>query len=284
MKQLVRFFKMHGIGNDYVYLDCLDQQCAEPNKISQKITPRRFGVGGDGLVLILPSEKHDFRMQMFNNDGTEAEMCGNAVRCIGKYLYEKGHHSEKKLQLETLRGRIELEFNLSQHGNSVDSVRVDMGEPFLHPEDIPVLLGGERAVGVPYEIDGQSFSMTCVSVGNPHAVFFVDEITDEQVLGLGPKIETDPIFPRRTNVEFVKVISRNELEMRVWERGCGETWGCGTGASAVAVAAVLNGYCDREILIHLRGGDLQLEWTEDNHIFQTGPAEFVFEGRMEVDL
>jgi len=274
----VQFTKMHGAGNDYVYVNCLATELERPDEAARIMADRHFGVGGDGLVLIMRSDVADFRMRMFNSDGSEAEMCGNAIRCVAKYVYDRGHTDKTTVSVETLAGiRI---LDLAVADGVVEGVRVDMGEPILTPADIPVRADGDRVVDEPLTVDGETCRVTCVSMGNPHCVLFVDEITDRQVFGLGPKIEVHERFPRKTNVEFARVLARDELQMRVWERGAGETLACGTGASGLGVAAVLNGHCDRHITVHLLGGDLVIDWAENNHVFMTGPAAFVFDGEM----
>jgi len=274
----MRFVKMQGIGNDYVYVDCIRQPL--PNDIASlatKISDRNFGVGGDGLILICPSDKADARMRMFNNDGSESEMCGNGVRCVAKFVYDHGIAKKTSLAIETGRGVLKLE--LETAGGKCHQVRVDMGEPILIAENIPTTLLGTPPLEVPLVIDGVELKVTCVSMGNPHCITFVKEITNEMVLGIGPKVEKHSAFPRRTNVEFVRVDNPGEITMRVWERGSGETLACGTGACAVAVAGVLTGRTDRSIIAHLRGGDLRLDWSKtDNHVFMTGPAVEVFQG------
>ena len=275
-----KFFKMHGLGNDYIYFDCLDETISNPEEISRRLSGRHFGIGGDGIVLIEPSQSADYRMRMYNADGSEAEMCGNAIRCVGKYLFEAGITKAKTVSIETGAGVLGL--TLNQIGREVDSVGVDMGEPVLEGAKIPVASAAEQVVNEPFEIDGQLLRVTCVSMGNPHAVVFVDSITDGLVLGTGPLLERHEFFPNRVNAEFVQVLSRKEIRMRVWERGSGETMACGTGACAAAVAGVLNHLTDRDVRVHLTGGDLDIEWAEDNHVYMTGPATFVFEG--EVDL
>jgi diaminopimelate epimerase len=274
----MRFVKMQGIGNDYVYVDCIRQPM--PNDIASlatKISDRNFGVGGDGLILICPSDKADARMRMFNNDGSESEMCGNGVRCVAKFVYDHGIAKKTSLAIETGRGVLKLE--LETAGGKCHQVRVDMGEPILIAENIPTTLLGTPPLEVPLVIDGVELKVTCVSMGNPHCITFVKEITNEMVLGIGPKVEKHSAFPRRTNVEFVRVDNPGEITMRVWERGSGETLACGTGACAVAVAGVLTGRTDRSIIAHLRGGDLRLDWSKtDNHVFMTGPAVEVFQG------
>lgn len=281
MPTKLSFTKMQGAGNDYIYFNCLDKPLEDPSKIAKVLSDRHFGVGGDGIILILPSEQDDFRMRMYNPDGSEAEMCGNAVRCVAKYLYEKKLTQKKVIDLQTENGTKRLEMTIEDE--VVSSVRANMGEPILDASKIPVDLEGEQIVGVPFEVEGFSSKMTCVSMGNPHAIFFVDEITDDHIFKLGPIIENHNLFPNRTNVEFIKVLSPTELEMRVWERGTGETFACGTGAAAVCVASVLNELSERKVTIHLRGGDLELEWGEDNCLYKTGTAEFVFEGVAVID-
>ncbi len=274
----MRFVKMQGIGNDYVYVDCIRQPLpSDIASLATKISDRNFGVGGDGLILICPSDKADARMRMFNNDGSESEMCGNGVRCVAKFVYDHGIAKKTSLAIETGRGVLKLE--LETAGGKCHQVRVDMGEPILVAENIPTTLLGTPPLEVPLVIDGVELKVTCVSMGNPHCITFVKEITNEMVLGIGPKVEKHSAFPRRTNVEFVRVDNPGEITMRVWERGSGETLACGTGACAVAVAGVLTGRTDRSIIAHLRGGDLRLDWSKtDNHVFMTGPAVEVFQG------
>ncbi len=279
----MRFTKMHGAGNDYVYLDCFAQAAPEdPVDLAQRISDRHFGVGGDGLVLILPSGAADARMRMFNADGSEAEMCGNAVRCVAKYVYDHGLVQKPTLKIETGRGLLSLDLEVKN--GRVARARVDMGEPILTPADVPTTLpgnpqvAGHPVVNAELPVSGRKLLVTCVSMGNPHCVTYLPKLTDYWVLRIGPKVETDAHFPRRVNVEFVEVVSRGEVRMRVWERGSGETLACGTGASAVCVAGVLSGRTDRKVLVRLRGGDLELEWAEDNHVYMTGPATEVFSG------
>jgi diaminopimelate epimerase len=272
----MRFTKMQGAGNDYVYVDCFDQPAPDdPAVLSRAMSNRHFGVGGDGLILIMPSDKADARMRMFNADGSEAEMCGNGVRCVAKYVYDHGLARKSTLKIETGRGILALD--LQVEGDRVEKVRVDMGAPILEAERIPTALPGNPPLDV--SLPRQPLRVTCVSMGNPHAVAFVNLITDEMVLGIGPQVEKDAAFPRRTNVEFVQVHSPTEVTMRVWERGSGETMACGTGACAVCVAGVLAGKTQRRLLVHLRGGDLNLYWSEaENHVYMTGPAVEVFSG------
>ncbi|WP_417744988.1 diaminopimelate epimerase [Rosistilla oblonga] len=278
----MQFTKMQGAGNDYVYIDCFAQPTPENiADLAIKISDRHFGVGGDGMVLIQPSEIADARMRMFNADGSESEMCGNAIRCVAKYLYDHDIRRTPTLNIETGVGVLKLD--LQAEGDRVQQVTVNMGKPILEAAEVPTtILPSGRVVDEKFEIDGHQLSVTCVSMGNPHCVCFVESATDELVLGLGPKIEVDPRFPNRTNVEFVEVISRGELRQRTWERGSGETWACGTGASAVCAAAVLSGRTDRDVLIHLLGGDLRLRWDEaSGDMFKTGPAVEVFTGQWE---
>jgi diaminopimelate epimerase len=274
----MRFTKMHGCGNDYIYVDCVNNPSPrDPAALSKKISDRHFGVGSDGLILICRSEKADVRMRMFNADGSEAEMCGNGVRCVAKYAHDHGLVRKPILTVETGRGVLTLELEMA--GGVVKQVRVDMGEPILEAERIPTTLQGKPPTNVPLVAGDRTLSVTCVSMGNPHCITFVDEITDALVHGIGPKVENHPAFPRRVNAEFVRVVKPDEAVMRVWERGSGETMACGTGACAVAVAGVLTGRTQRRLLIHLLGGDLQLHWSEkDNHVYMTGPAVEVFSG------
>lgn len=273
----MRFTKMQGIGNDYIYIDCFREKVEDPARLSRKMSDRHFGVGADGIVLICPSEKADFRMRMFNADGSESEMCGNATRCIAKYVLERGLTRKHTVTLETGAGIKILEMRIE--GGEVQSVRVDMGAPAFRPEEIPVLLQGDRIVDHPVSFAGLPLRMTCVSMGNPHAVFFVEDAEHFDVTGIGPKIEADPLFPRKTNAEFATVLDRGHIRMRVWERGSGETMACGTGACATLAAAVLCGLTDREAELRLNGGNLRIIWDEKTgHILQEGPAVFVFDG------
>ena len=276
----MKITKMQGLGNDYIYIDCTKTEVADPEALARRISDRHFGVGSDGLVLILPCEEADFRMRMFNADGSESEMCGNASRCVAKYIHDRGLSDKEEIGLMTGAGLIGLKLNVKD--GKTESVRVDMGEPVLEGKRIPVNVEGNPVVGAPVKAKGQEFRMTCVSMGNPHAVIFVDDADSFDVHGVGAEIETDPLFPRRTNVEFATVKDRTHLRMRVWERGSGETMACGTGACATLVAAVLNGLCDRKATLALNGGPLTVEWDpETNHVFQEGPAEFVFDCEYE---
>ena len=273
----MKFTKMQGLGNDYIYVNCFEETVTDPPPLARRISDRHFGAGADGLVLICPGEKTEFRMRMFNADGSEAEMCGNAARCVGKYIHDRGLSDSTEIPLETGAGIKILRLVLKD--GKTQRVRVDMGEPELNPERIPAMLPGERAVGVPVEAGGQRLQVTCVSMGNPHAVVFVEDADRYDVHGIGALLEAHPLFPKKTNVEFVTVKDREHLRMRVWERGTGETMACGTGACATLAAAVLNGLSERKAVLELNGGPLTVEWDEaSNHIFQEGPAEFVFDG------
>jgi len=278
----MRFTKMHGAGNDYIYLDCFAQPAPrDPATLSIAMSDRHKGIGGDGLVLIGPSERADARMRMFNVDGGEAEMCGNAIRCVAKYLCDHGIVRKSELNIETGRGVLTLQV-FSENGK-VARARVNMGRPILEAEHIPTLLLGNPPIQAPLDVAGRTLKVTCVSMGNPHCVTFVDELSNSLVLGIGPQVERHPAFPRRVNAEFVRVISRGEVEMRVWERGSGETQACGTGASAVCVAGALNGLTDRTIVAHLPGGDLTLEWADSGEVYMTGAAAEVFSGDWGTD-
>lgn len=277
----MRFTKMHGLGNDYIYVNCFEETVENPSEVAKKVSDRHFGIGSDGLVLIMPSERADFKMRMFNSDGSEAEMCGNAIRCVGKYVFDRGMTNKNVIRVETLAGIKVLE--LTVQDGKAKLVKVDMGEPILKPENIPVNSDKEIFRTEPVEIDGKEFKVTCVSMGNPHAVSYVKNVDIFPLEKIGPKMEHHPLFPKRINAEFVEVIDRTTLKMRVWERGAGETLACGTGACAVLVASVLNGVSERKATVKLLGGDLIIEWNENNnHVYMTDPAVKVFEG--EVDL
>ena len=278
---------MHGAGNDYVYVDCFNEKTpSDLPGLARRISDRHFGVGGDGLILIHRSDVADARMQMFNADGSEAEMCGNGIRCVAKYVYDHGLATSRNLRIQTGAGILALDLEIVD--GLAERITVDMGEPILEPLLVPTTLLGAEAAGAgstkavvdaPLTVDGRELAVTCVSMGNPHCITYVEQLSDGWVLGLGPKIENDPHFPNRVNAEFVEVVSPGEIRMRVWERGSGETWACGTGACAVCVAGVLSGRSGREVLAHLPGGDLRLVWREDtNHVFMTGPAAEVFSG------
>lgn len=276
----MKFSKMHGIGNDYIYVNCFEETVNEPEKVSAVLSDRHKGVGGDGLVLIMPSDKADFRMRIFNADGSEAMMCGNASRCIGKYVYDMGLTHKTDITLETNSGIKYLTLYLKN--GKVDMVTVDMGKAVLVPKDIPVKSDLERFVSQPVEVCGRTWDITCVSMGNPHAVIFTEGVAEFDLEKIGPHFENHELFPNRVNTEFAEVIDDHTLNMRVWERGSGETFACGTGTCATVVAAVLNGICrhDEEILVHLRGGDLRIIYRSDGTVLMTGPAEYVFEGNV----
>ena len=276
----MKFTKMHGCGNDYVYVNCFEEAVGDPARIAPVVSDRHFGIGSDGLVLILPSDAADFRMRMFNPDGSEAEMCGNAIRCVAKYVHDRGLTDKTEFDCETGAGVLHLVATLK--GGEVEKVRVNMGRPRLDRCEIPMKGEPGRVLCEPLDVDGETFEVSCVSMGNPHAVIRVDEPTDDLVLGVGPKIENHPLFPARTNVEFIQVLSQSEVRQRTWERGAGETLACGTGASAVGVACALNGWTGRAVQIHLSGGDLEIEWAADDCVYMTGPATHVFDG--EIDL
>ena len=274
----MRFTKMQGAGNDYVYVDCFAQAPpADPQALARAMSDRHFGIGGDGLILVAPSEQADARMIMFNVDGTEAEMCGNGVRCVAKYVYDHGIAKRESLRIETGAGVLPIDVEVA--GGKVQRARVNMGQPILQSAQIPTTLPGDPPIDAELRMGTNRFAVTCVSMGNPHCVIFVPAASDELVLGLGPQIEHAPEFPRRVNVEFVEVVSRTRLKQRTWERGSGETLACGTGASAVCVAGVLSGRTERRVTIELLGGELELHWNEDDgFVYMTGPAEEVFSG------
>lgn len=277
----MKFTKMHGLGNDYIYVNCMKDCPNDPAGLSKRLSDRHFGIGSDGLVLIMPSKIADFRMRMFNSDGSEAEMCGNASRCVGKYVYDNGLTDKKSVTMETLAGVKILE--LKVENGKVELVRVDMGEPVLKPVDIPVNSNKDLFISEPVIIKDRTFQVTCVSMGNPHAISYVDDVADFPLEVYGPVMEINELYPRKINSEFVEVIDRKTLKMRVWERGAGETLACGTGACAVVVATVLNGLCERMVTVKLLGGDLTIEWNEkDNHVYKTGPAVKVFDGEVEL--
>lgn len=274
----LKFTKMHGAGNDYIYVNGFTEKIeGDLTKTIVELSNRNKGIGSDGLVFILPSDTCDFRMQMFNSDGSEAEMCGNASRCVGKYVYDNGLTTKKEITLETKAGVKYI--TLLEGDAKVRKIKVDMGEPILEPSLIPVSIAEEPVLNYPLVIDGKEWKISCVSMGNPHAVIFTTGIDKLDLPVLGPKVENNKIFPRKTNTEFIEVLDRNTLNMRVWERGAGETQACGTGACAAAVAAMLNKLCDRKVTIHLLGGDLEIEWDiNSNHVYMTGEAVTVYEG------
>ena len=276
----MKFTKMQGLGNDYIYVNCFTEKVDNPSEIAKFVSNRHFGIGSDGLVLIMASESCDFRMRMFNSDGSEAEMCGNAIRCVGKYVYDNGMTQKSVIKVETLAG-IKI-LDMTVENNKVALVKVDMGEPILEPCKIPVNSKDELFVAQPVVIEGREFKVTCVSMGNPHAVTYIDDVDKFPLEVIGPKMENNSLFPKRINAEFVQVIDRNTLKMRVWERGAGETLACGTGACAVLVSSVLNDISNRKVIVKLLGGDLIIEWNErDNHVYMTGPATKVFDGEIQ---
>ncbi|WP_255201639.1 diaminopimelate epimerase [Duncaniella muris] len=276
-RELISFTKMHGIGNDYIYINCMESVPDRLPELAEEMSDRHFGVGGDGIVLICPSDKADFRMRMFNNDGSEARMCGNASRCIAKYVHDHKLTDKTCISLETLSGIKVLSLNMSPSGE-VESVTVDMGEPELNAGLVPVRSTAEKMVEEPVATSCGEVRVTAVSMGNPHGVVFVDRIEDVPFETLGPELEKHSMWPDRANIEFLQIISPSEARMRVWERGTGETLACGTGACASAVAAALTGRCGREVTIHLRGGDLYIRWANNGHVMMTGGATEVFEG------
>jgi diaminopimelate epimerase len=278
----MKFTKMHGIGNDYVYINCFEEKVEKPEELVKFISNRHFGVGSDGLVLILPSSDADFRMRMFNPDGSEAQMCGNAIRCVGKYVYDNNMTGKKTLSIETLAGIKVLEL-ITDNNNKVAMVKVDMGEPILNARDIPVDSDIGLFVNQPLQDLGKEYRVTCVSMGNPHAVIYVENVSGFPVEKVGPEIEKHPLFPERINAEFVEVINAKRLKMRVWERGTGETMACGTGACAVLVASSLTGVSERKATVELLGGNLDIEWNESNNrVYMTGPAALVFTGELYI--
>lgn len=280
---MLTFSKMHGIGNDYIYINCFNETVDDPEKLSIFMSNVRFGVGSDGLVLIMPSEIADFKMRIFNADGSEAMMCGNATRCIGKYVYDMGMTDKTEITLETNSGIKHLTLFLDEN-NKVKCVSVDMGKAILTPKKIPVSSDLNRFISQPIKVKQNTYFTTCVSMGNPHAVIFLPDVDSLNLEEIGPCFENHSLFPNRINTEFVKVIDEHTLQMRVWERGSGETFACGTGACATVVAAVLNGYCkyDEKILVHLRGGDLEITYHSDGSVTMFGPATYIFEGKIEI--
>lgn len=280
----MKFTKMQGAGNDYIYFNTFEETVENPEALSILLSDRHFGIGGDGIVLIGKSDVADFSMRMFNADGSEAEMCGNASRCVGKFVHDKGLTHKKELSLETKSGVKYLQLFTDEPLGPVTSVRVDMGPAKLNARDIPVIYDNlAEVIGQPVIVDGEEYRVTCVSMGNPHAVIFMEGVEDIDIEKIGPEFEHHPIFPDRTNTEFIEILDRRTLKMRVWERGSGETLACGTGACASAVAAVLNNLCEPKVTVKLRGGDLNIEWDrEANKVFLTGGAEFVFEGTISL--
>ncbi len=275
----MKFTKMEGLGNDYIYVNCFQEKVEQPQKLAIQYSDRHFGIGSDGLILIMPSEVADFRMDMYNSDGSQAEMCGNGIRCVGKYVYDYGLTQKTQITVETLAGIKTL--NLHVERGKVKLVTVDMGSPILQSSLIPVVSEKPEVVNEPITVAGTVYQVTCVSMGNPHAVVFVDNVKELPLETIGPKFEHHAWFPRRINTEFVEVLNPHEVNMRVWERGAGETLACGTGACASAVACILNHMTENEITLHLVGGDLRVQWDRDkNRIFMTGPATVVFDGEI----
>ena len=277
----MKFTKMQGLGNDYVYVNCFEEKIENPKEVAIQLSNRHYGIGSDGLIMINPSKVADCEMEMYNADGSRSEMCGNGIRCVGKYVYDYGLTDKTSISVETLAGIKYLDFTIED--GKVKLVKVDMGSPELVPEKIPVVAEGNKAVDTPILVDGKEYRMTCVSMGNPHTVVYVDDVQGLDIEAIGPKFENHERFPRRVNAEFVKVIDRNTVEMRVWERGSGETLACGTGACAVAVASILNGYTENKVTVKLLGGDLLIEWDrEKNKVYMTGPAAVSFDGEIKL--
>jgi len=278
----MKFTKMQGIGNDYVYVNCFEETVDDPERVSQIISDRHFGIGADGLVLIMPSQTADFRMRMFNADGSEGNMCGNATRCIGKFVYDNRLTDKTSITLETKSGIKNL--TLFPENGKVKTVLVDMGKAILKPSDIPMNAQGETFISKPISVCGKDVLITAVSMGNPHAVTYVDDVDNLELEKIGPSFENHPLFPERVNTEFIKIIDSKTMQMRVWERGSGETWACGTGACAATAASVLNGYFpyDSEITVKLRGGDLFITYKADGTVLMRGAAETVFTGEIDV--
>lgn len=276
--QTFNFTKMHGAGNDYIYVNCFKEKVEDINATAKAVSDRHFGIGSDGLVLICPSDIADFRMDMYNSDGTQAEMCGNATRCVGKYVYDKGLTDKTTVTLETLAGIKILKLNLNDKGE-VETVCVNMGQPELVPKNIPINSELDRFIQQPVEVDGREYLVTGVSMGNPHAITYIDDVDNLEIEKIGPKFENHKLFPRRINTEFAQIIDRKTIKMRVWERGAGETLACGTGACATMVAANLSDLADDEVDLVLVGGTLRIRWDKtENNIYMTGPAKFVFDG------
>lgn len=277
----MKFTKMQGLGNDYVYVNCFKETIENPPEMAKKVSNRNFGIGSDGLIMINPSDVADFEMEMYNADGSRSEMCGNGIRCVGKYVYDYGLTEKEHISVETLAGIKYLD--LTVEDGKVKLVKVDMGSPELVPENIPIVADGNRVIDEPINVNGTEYRMTGVSMGNPHAVVYVEDVKGLDIETIGPAFENHERFPNRVNTEFVKVLDRNTVEMRVWERGSGETMVCGTGACAVAVACILNGFTEDKVTVKLLGGDLQIEWDKEaDKIYMTGPAEVSFDGEINL--
>ena len=278
---IMEFTKMQGCGNDYVYVNGFENKIDNPNKLSEIVSDRHFGIGSDGLIVINPSEKADFKMSMYNADGSEGKMCGNGIRCVAKYVYDNKMTDKTTITVETLSGIKTLELNVKN--DKVETVKVNMGTPILLPKDVPVVSDKDKVVDEPIVIDDKEYRITCVSMGNPHAITFIENTDDLEIETIGPKFENNPIFPDRVNTEFIQVLDRNTVKMRVWERGSGETFACGTGACATVVACVLNELTDDKVTVKLLGGDLFIEYNrEENTVYMTGPAKVSFTGKIEV--
>lgn len=277
----MKFTKMHGLGNDYVYVNCFEEKIDNPPAVARFVSDRHFGIGSDGLIMINPSKTADFEMEMYNADGSRGEMCGNGIRCVAKYVYDYGLTDKTQISVETLGGIKYLD--LTVEDGKVSLVKVDMGKPELEADLIPIISEREQVIDEPIEVDGKEYHMTGVSMGNPHAVIYVDDVKGLDLEKIGPKFENHERFPKRINTEFVHCIDRQTVEMRVWERGSGETLACGTGACAVAVSSILNNLTDTQVTVKLLGGDLQIEWDQEkNHVFMTGPAKVVFDGVIDI--
>ena len=277
----MKFTKMQGLGNDYIYVNCFKETIENPPEMAKKVSNRNFGIGSDGLIMINPSDVADFEMEMYNADGSRSEMCGNGIRCVGKYVYDYGLTEKEHISVETLAGIKYLD--LTVEDGKVKLVKVDMGSPELVPENIPIVADGNRVIDEPINVNGTEYRMTGVSMGNPHAVVYVEDVKGLDIETIGPAFENHERFPNRVNTEFVKVLDRNTVEMRVWERGSGETMACGTGACAVAVACILNGFTEDKVTVKLLGGDLQIEWDKEaDKIYMTGPAEVSFDGEINL--
>ena len=277
----MKFTKMHGIGNDYVYVNCFKETVEHPSEMAIKVSDRHFGIGSDGLILIKPSEMADGKMEMYNADGSQGAMCGNGIRCVAKYMYDYGITDKTSISVETKSGIKYLDLTIKD--GKVDTVKVNMGTPILKAVDIPVRSEKEQVIDEPVMVDGKEWKITCVSMGNPHAITYIDDVKNLEIEKIGPKFENHEIFPDRVNTEFVRVIDRNTVEMRVWERGSGETLACGTGACAVAESSILNGLTEEEVTVKLLGGDLKIFWDRtENKVYMTGSATTVFDG--EIDL
>lgn len=283
-KRELHFFKMHGCGNDYIYFDCFEQDIDDPEALSIKLSDRHFSIGGDGIVLICPSDVADAKMRMFNADGSEGKMCGNAIRCVGKYMHDIRKLDKDEVAIETLSGIKYLKLRIKD--GAATSAQVDMGKAILEPEKIPVSLDGEKIVNRTAKIGDKDYNITCVSMGNPHCIVYVDDVAGLNLPLIGPTFESAPIFPERINTEFIKVIDEHTLEMRVWERGSGETLACGTGACASVAASVLNGFCnyDEPVTVRLIGGELSIRYMKDGTVFMTGPASIAFEGKVNYEV